>query len=267
MNFTKRYQLKPGRSLNLAKWDADDTAGWEKPAAQQKLAANTAQIAELQYRLYADARRSLLVVLQGMDASGKDGTVRHVFGPVNPRLPGDGVQSAHSARTRPRFSLAGAPGRTRPRRDRHFQPVTLRRRAGRARQQTRSPAVWQPRYDRINEFEQLLADSGTVILKFFLHISKAEQKERLQARLDDPQKNWKFELADLDMRAKWDQFQRAYEDALQKCSTAHGPWFVIPANKKWFRNLAVSEIVVETLSRIPFRFPRPKIDLSKVRIR
>ena len=252
----------------LAKLDPSHTFGWEKSAAVAKrLEQNTARLAELQLRLFAEGQHALLIILQGMDASGKDGTVRHVMSGLNPasclvhsfKVP-TAAEAHHDYLWRihhvvPARGEIGIFNRS------HYEDVLV------ARVRELVPkAVWQRRYQQINDFEQMLTENGVTILKFFLHIDKAEQRDRLQARLEDPAKNWKFERGDLDVRRQWGDYQRAYEAALTQCSTQWAPWYVVPANKKWFRNLAVSEIVRATLEDIDPQFPKPLPGLSKIRV-
>lgn len=268
MNFTKRLRVKPGHSLALADWDADETLGLTKDAAQAALRKNNQRLAELQARLFAEGRHAVLIVLQGMDASGKDGTVAHVMSGVNPqscRVTAFKVPTAEERahdflwrvhRAVPARGELGIFNRS------HYEDVLV------VRVHQLVPAkVWEARYRQINDFEALLTASGVTILKFFLHIGKGEQRDRLQARIEDPTKNWKFNPGDLEERKLWQPYQRAYEDVLRRCSTANAPWFIIPANKKWFRNLAVSEIIVAALEKLDPQFPPPLPGLAKVVVR
>jgi len=265
MNFRKYFVVKPGKRVHLRDRDPDDTAGWDKDKATEKvLEKNLARLDDLEYRLAAEHRRALLIVLQGMDTSGKDGTIRHVMSGVNPqgcrvtsfKVPaGEEVQHDYLWRIHrnvPRFGEIGIFNRS------QYEDVLV------ARVHSLVPKpVWSRRYEQINAFEKMLYESGTTILKFYLHISRDEQKKRLEARIDDPSKNWKISEADFAERNLWPDYQKAYEDAIRNCSTEWAPWFVIPANKKWFRNVAVSGILVETLERMNPKFPKPSIDLSK----
>lgn len=265
MNWTKKLLARPGHKIRLPDWDPADTAGLKKDEAGELLTGNIARLAELEYRLYAENRRALLIVLQGMDASGKDGTVRHVMTGLNPqscqvtsfKVPTteerahDFLWRIHKAM--PARGEIGIFNRS------HYEDVLI------VRVHNLVPKrEWSNRYRRINEFEALLTENGVRVLKFFLHISKDEQRDRLQARLADRTRNWKFNPADLAERKLWKDYQRAYEDALSRCSTAAAPWFIIPANKKWFRNLAVSQIIVETLEQMNPKFPKPTADLSRM---
>ena len=268
MKLRKQLLVKPGQLVTLAKLDTGHTFGWEKSdAVAKRLEQNTARIAELQWSLFAESRHAVLIILQGMDASGKDGTVRHVMTGLNPascRVTSFKVPSVEEARRDylwrihkvvPACGEIGVFNRS------HYEDVLIVR-----VRQLVPKDVWKRRYDQINDFEQMLTENGVTILKFFLHIDKAEQRVRLRARLSDPTKNWKFERGDLDVRRQWNLYQRAYEDALSRCSTKWAPWFVVPANKKWFRNLAVSEILRATLDDLNPRFPKPLFDVTKIRV-
>jgi PPK2 family polyphosphate:nucleotide phosphotransferase len=225
------------------------------------------RIGELQELLFADARQSVLILLQGMDTSGKDGAAKHVLECVNPA----GVQTTYfkapSAEERahdflwrvhkavPRHGNIGVFNRS------HYEDVLIVRVLN-----LQPEKIWRARYAQINAFEKHLTENGVVLLKFFLHISKKEQAERLQARLDNPRKNWKFEMADLEMRAKWPQFQKAYEDALNRCSTPWAPWHIVPADRKWYRDYVLASTVVDAMEKLKLKWPKPKMDLSQVKI-
>jgi PPK2 family polyphosphate:nucleotide phosphotransferase len=269
MKLGKRFMVKPHTRLRLGEFDPDDTAGFEKgDKAQAHLEKNIARMDELQYRLYAESRRALLIVLQGMDASGKDGTVRHVMSGLNPqgcRVTSFKVPSAEEAahdflwrihQAVPAHGQIGIFNRS------HYEDVLVVR-----VHELLPKSVWSARYDQINVFEKLLDENGVTILKFFLHISKQEQKERLEERLKDSTHNWKISPADLKERALWDDYVKAYETVLSRCSTSAIPWFIVPSNKKWFRNLAVSQIVVETLERMNPKFPKAAFDISKLKVK
>jgi len=267
MKLGKQLQVKPGDPVELSKRDPGQTFGWEKSAVAKHLEQNVARLAELQFRLFAESRQAVLIVLQGMDASGKDGTVRHVMSGLNPascRVQSFKVPTALEARhdylwrihqVVPARGEIGIFNRS------HYEEVLVVR-----VQELVPKEIWKRRYDQINDFEQMLTENGVTILKFFLHIDKAEQRDRLQARLDDPAKNWKFERGDLAVRRQWDAYQRAYEDVLSRCSTRWAPWFVVPANKKWFRNLAVSEILRGALEDLHPQFPKPLPGINKIRV-
>ncbi|MBI3829724.1 MAG: polyphosphate kinase 2 family protein [Planctomycetes bacterium] len=270
MNFTKRYRVKPGSKVKLKERDPDDSAGFKKKDREEIEALvrkNIQRLDELQYLLYAENKRSLLMVLQAMDAAGKDGTIRHVMTGVNPQgctvtsfkkpsdeeLDHDFLWRIHKAV--PNKGDIGIFNRS------HYEDVLVVR-----VHEIVPEEVWAERYEQINRFEKLLADNNVVIAKFFLHIGKDEQLRRFQDRLQDKNKHWKISPYDFAERKYWNEYQKAYEDALSKCSTAHAPWYVIPANKKWFRDLAVSQILVETLESLDMRFPEPKFDISKIKV-
>ncbi|MFG0260354.1 MAG: polyphosphate kinase 2 family protein [Phycisphaerales bacterium JB041] len=267
------HAVEPGSVVDLSAIDPGRTPGLSGPEAQERAAAETLHAENiramqgLQYRLWAEAKRSVLVVLQGMDTAGKDGTIRHVFGPLNPqgvRVEGfkqpTAEELAHDYLWRVHRKTP-AHGRIVIFNRSHYEDVLVVRVHGLVPE-----AVWRRRYEEINAFERLLAGSGTTILKVFLHISKGEQKLRLQARLDEPDKLWKFSTGDLAERARWDAYQEAYTDALSRCSTEHAPWFVVPADSKWYRNWAISSIVRRTLERLDPKPPRAEIDASSIRI-
>jgi PPK2 family polyphosphate:nucleotide phosphotransferase len=268
MRDLERRLRVPAHGFRLAERDPADCAGLKKPQAKELRATDLEQLAELQDRLYAESTRSLLVVLQGLDASGKDGTVKHVMSGVNPmscsalsfKAPA-GEELDHDflwrfERAMPRQGHIGVFNRS------HYEDVLVVR-----VHQLVPKKVWKARYDQINRFEELETELGTVILKFFLHISKAEQKKRLDARLADPNKNWKFSLADVQERALWDDYQEAYEDALNKCSTKAAPWYIVPADHKWFRDWMVATVIVDKLKSLNPKYPRPKADLAQIRIK
>jgi len=266
VHLAERFLVKPGSRVRLRDRDPDDTAGLGGSAdAKPLLEENLARLQDLQYLLYAENRRAVLVIFQAMDAGGKDGTIRHVLGPLNPqgvrvtsfRTPTE-EELAHDFlwrihRAAPRHGEIGVFNRS------HYEDVLI------VRVRDLVPKrVWSKRYVHINAFEAMLADSGVVLLKCFLHISKEEQLRRFRKRVEDPSKYWKANLQDFDERKAWDDYTRAYEAALSRCSTERAPWFVIPANKKWFRNLAVSQILRERLEALKMAFPKPSFDVSTV---
>ena len=267
--FADRLMVPPGGSVDLARIDATATPGFEgdKEAADVELARLHEELFEFQERLWAERRRSMLIVLQALDGGGKDGVIGNVFTAFNPqgvRVTGFGVPTeeelAHDFLWRVHPHAPGK-GRIAIFNRSHYEDVLVVR-VGRL-----APArVWRPRYSQINDFEKLLVASGTTILKFMLHISRDEQRERFQKRLDNPDKRWKFRLGDLDARARWDEYLAAYNEALARCSPAKAPWFVIPANHKWYRDLAVARIVADSARRMAPRFPEPEEDLSGVMI-
>ena len=264
-----RWIVKPGASLSLADRDPRDASGAPggKKETRALLEDLGTELAGLQERLYAESRQTLLVVLQAVDAGGKDGTVKHVFHGVNPQ--GVRVTSfkqpsseelAHDFLWRihanvPPHGYLGIFNRS------HYEDVLI------VRVHDLVPeSVWRGRYHHINHFEALLHGAGTRVIKLFLQISREEQAERLRARLADPTKRWKFNSADLAERARWDAYRAAYEEAIGQTSTEHAPWYVIPADRKWFRNWAVSRIVIETLEAMDPRYPEPAADLDDITI-
>jgi PPK2 family polyphosphate:nucleotide phosphotransferase len=262
-----RLRVAPGSRVRLDAHDASDTHGRSKEDSDDRLRKGQDRLAEAQDRLWAEAKHSVLVVLQGMDASGKDGTIKHVMTAFNPqgcsvasfKVPTP-VELAHDFLWRvhqrtPGKGEIGVFNRS------HYEDVLV------VRVHELVPrTVWSARFDQINAFESSLAAAGTTIVKFFLHIDRDEQRRRFEARLDDPAKRWKFRMADLLERKLWDAYQTAYEDVLSRCSTEAAPWYVIPANHKWFRNLAVAEIVADTIEELDPRYPAPAEDLSAVRV-
>lgn len=265
MDIAKRCIVKPGSKVKLAEWDPDENLGIQRD--DDALAKNIERLSELQHLLYADRRYALLIVLQAMDAGGKDGTIRHVMSGVNPqgcevvafKAPSS-EESQHDFlwRVHKAVPLRGDIGifnRS------HYEDVLIVR-----VHQLAPKKVWSKRYRQINAFERILADNNVTILKFFLHISNEEQRKRFEARLTDPAKNWKLSLPDFEERKHWDEYMRAYEVALRKCSTDWAPWYIIPSNSKWLRNYAVSTIITQTLTDLKLKYPAPAIDLSKIEL-
>lgn len=265
MTLREQLQVEPGQAVMLADWDPTDKLGFKKDSEyEEALAKDVARLDDLQYLMYAERQHALLIVLQGMDGSGKDGTIRHVMSGFNPqgcRVTPFKVPTAEEAghdflwrvhRAVPLKGDIAIFNRS------HYEDVLV------ARVRALVPKeVWTRRYEQINQFESLLHENGVTIVKFFLHLSKDEQKERLKERLDDPTKQWKVDLSDFDNRKYWDEYMAAYEDALARCSTDAGPWYIIPADRKWARNLAVSQILVETLEALKMKLPKPLFDRSK----
>ena len=263
----KRWRIAEGASVRLDHIDTRSTDGapGDKAATQATFPELWVALNDLQERLYAERRRSLLVVLQAMDAGGKDGTIGHVFRGVNPQgvrvatfkapteeeLAHDFLWRVH--RHVPADGEIGVFNRS------HYEDVLVVRVHGLV-----PKSVWKDRYGHIRAFEQRLVDEGATVVKLYLHISKEEQKERLQARLDDPKKHWKFRVGDLEDRKLWDDYQRAFEDAIAETSTDDAPWYVVPADRKWYRNWAVLRILTETLQEMDPQFPPPEGDLSAV---
>jgi PPK2 family polyphosphate:nucleotide phosphotransferase len=254
--------------VKLADYDTRFVDGeWDKKSARNQIEENTAVSTDLAYRLYAENRRSILMVLQGMDTSGKDGTIRTVMTGVNPQsfqistfkqpspeeLDHDFLWRIHKAI--PRRGEIGIFNRS------HYEDVLIVR-----VHQLIPEEQWRGRYHIINEFEKLLAEGGMTFIKCFLHISKDEQRERLQKRLDNPDKRWKFSKGDLAERKLWNDYQRAYEDALTNCNTKHAPWHIIPSDRKWYRNLVVSQILRETLERLDPQFPSAEHGLENITV-
>ena len=253
--------------IRLRDFDPDDCGGVEKDETRDKTRKLCERIGELQHLLYANATHAVIILLQGMDGSGKDSTGASVLEFVTPA----GVQTtnfkapsaeevAHDFLWRvhkavPRYGCVGLFNRS------HYEDVLIVRVLG-----LQPEKVWRDRYEQINAFEKLISDNRVVLLKFFLHISKEEQAERFRERLDNPTKHWKFSVADLKMRERWDDFQRAYEDAINQCSTKHAPWHIVPANRKWFRDYVVASAVVDALEQLNLKWPKCKDDLSKVKI-
>ncbi|MBN2163060.1 MAG: polyphosphate kinase 2 family protein [Pontiellaceae bacterium] len=267
MNFRKAYQVEPGTQVRLDKIDPADTGGFEsKKAALKKLEQAKRKLTELQYQLYSENKQSLLIVLQAMDAGGKDGTINHVMAPMNPQ--GCRVQSFKVPSSEERahdflwriHKAAPKNGEVVIFNRSHYEDVLIARVHDLVPKQ-----IWSKRYEYINDFEKLLATNNTRIVKFFLHISKDEQFARFGDRLAEPEKHWKISDSDYSERQHWDDYQKAFEDALSKCSTKQAPWYVIPANHKWFRNLAISQILVETMKSMNPKIPEPTVDIEEIR--
>ena len=260
-----KYLVRGGQKIDLDEVDPDDTSlvPGGKSEAKERLTGIVDRLAEIQEVLFAGHQQKLLIVLQGMDTSGKDGAIRHVMRGFNPqgtrvvsfRKPSE-EELDHDFLWRVHTKVP-AKGEVVIFNRSHYEDVLI------VRVHDLVPkAVWRKRYDQINDFERMLHETGTVILKFFLHISRDEQRERLQARVDDPKKCWKFQHGDLEERKFWKDYMRAYEDALSKTSTDWAPWYIVPANQKWYRNHLVGSIVVEALDQLHLKFP--KCDLSRV---
>lgn len=250
--------VHPNEKITLSKIDPADSSFFEKgkKAAQKRLTKLTGELELLQEKFYAQGKHRLLIVLQGMDASGKDGVIRHVFEGVNPqgvtvtsfKVP-TAEELAHDYLWRV-HQKTPATGQIAIFNRSHYEDVLVVRVKNLVDKQ-----IWSRRYDQINAFEKMLYEEGTIILKFFLHISKEEQKKRLQERLDDPSKHWKFNPGDLKDRALWPDYMAAYEDVLNKTSTPWAPWYVIPADRKWLRNLIIAEVLVQTLNDLQISLP------------
>jgi len=262
-----RWRIRPGTRPELAAIDTASTDGapGDKATTQATFPDMWAGLHQLQERLYAESARSLLVVLQAMDAGGKDGTIEHVFRGMNPQgvrvasfkapteeeLDHDFLWRIH--RQAPRHGEIGVFNRS------HYEDVLVVRVHGLVPE-----PVWRARYEHIRAFEELLTAGGTTVVKLFLHISKEEQAERMRARLEDPTKHWKFRATDLEERQRWDDYQAAFTDALAETSTETAPWYVVPADRKWYRNWAVLRILTETLEAMDPQYPPPEADLGSI---
>jgi len=251
-----RLLVKPGSTVNLADVDPNETFGHVKVTAEVKVAADLERLTSLQERLWAEHRHRVLIVLQGSDASGKGGTITHVmraFNPLGCRVVGFGVPNpvelAHDYLWRVHQVVPGN-GEISVFNRSHYEAVLVERVHSLVPEE-----VWSRRYDQINAFEQMLVEEGTTILKFFLHIDRDEQKRRLQARVSNPTKRWKFKMGDLAERKLWADYMAAFNEALMRCSTEQAPWFVIPANHNWFRNLAVGDIAAASLDALDPKYP------------
>ena len=267
MDYGKKFAVKPGAKVRLEKIDPSFTGKHPTHAeALSETQAHVERLGKLQYLLYADARQSLLVVLQGLDAAGKDGVIRHVFSGMNPQ--GTSVaafkqpsreEAAHDFLWRAHLR-APAQGEVMIFNRSHYEDVLV------VRVHKLVPhSVWSKRYELINEFETILAQSGTTILKFFLHISEQEQLSRFKQRLDDPSRQWKISESDYSERELWPKYMDAYEDAIAATSTKRAPWYVIPADHKWFRDLAISQIIAQTMDGMGLKLPPTRVDIAAIR--
>lgn len=267
MNYLERFRVRPGARVKLADIDPSFKDRHEgREDAAEEIEHYRKRLAELQEMLYVERRRSLLICLQALDTGGKDGTINHFLSAMNPqgctvtqfRQPSV-QEAAHDFLWRV-HRAAPARGEVAIFNRSHYEDVLV------VRVHDLVPkSVWSLRYERINAFEQGLIENDTQILKFYLHISSEEQLARFKARLDDPTKRWKISESDYQERRFWADYMTAYEDALSHCSTEHAPWFVIPANHKWFRNLAVARIVVEHLESLKLSYPKPTVDIERIR--
>ena len=262
------YRVEPGERVSLATVDPGETEHFEKKKdVARELEKQRRRIQDLQERLYAENQQGLLIVLQALDTGGKDGTIKHVFSGVNPqgcrvssfKLPS--AEEAHHDFLWRYHKSVPARGRIGIFNRSHYEDVLVVRVKNLVPEE-----IWRGRYEQINAFERNLTLEGITVLKFFLHISKDEQKSRLQRHLDDPNKRWKFSSADTKERALWDAYQRAFEDALSRCSTEHAPWYIVPANKKWYRNLVVARTIANTLEAIDPRYPPAEEGLDRIMI-
>ncbi len=267
MDHLKQFRVEPGARVKLSGLDPAFKGRHEDhESAAAEIEHYSQRLRALQELLYAEGRRSLLICLQAMDTGGKDGVINHVLGAMNPqgcrvahfRKPSD-EEAAHDFLWRA-HRAAPARGEVVIFNRSHYEDVLIVR-----VHQLVAKSVWSERYGRINEFERALGEDGTVILKFYLHISSDEQLARFKERLDDPTKHWKISEADYAERRFWPEYLRAYEEALSRCSTEQAPWYVIPGNHKWYRNLAVARIVVERLEAMGLAYPEPTVDLARIR--
>ena len=262
------YLIRPGKPVHFKRLKTKDSGDFKDRAEAEAIAEkNRRRLHDMQDVLYAQGTQSLLVILQAMDAGGKDGTIEYIFSGVNPQ--GCSVTSFKAPSTNEKahdflwriHAAAPAKGMIGIFNRSHYESVLVERVHNLAPKH-----VLKKRYDHINAFEQMLADEGTTIVKFFLHISFEEQAERMQARLDDPKKNWKFSPGDLEERKYWKDYAGAFEDALEKCSTEAAPWYAIPSDRKWFRNWAISDILVRTLEAMNPAYPPPIADISEYKV-
>jgi len=262
-----QYRVLPGSDVDLSQWDPADLRAWpgSKSEAKARLKILNDELEELQELLYAESKHRILIVLQGMDTSGKDGTIRHVFEGVNPQ----GVRVANF-KVPTRHELARdylwRVHQVVPRKGEivifnrsHYEDVLVVRVHSLV-----SEDVSTRRYDHINDFERMMHDEGTIIRKFYLHIDKDEQKERLLDRLHEPHKQWKFSLGDVKERKRWPDYTQAYETVLNRTSTDWAPWYIVPANRKWYRNLVVASLLVDTLKGLNMQYPEPEDGLDGV---
>jgi PPK2 family polyphosphate:nucleotide phosphotransferase len=267
MDILKDFLVPPGGSVDLKAFPTDARGqGVSKSSAQSTIEQLQKRMDELQFRLYAGHRQSLLICLQALDAGGKDGVIRHVFASMSPqgcRVVGFKQPSAeeldHDFLWRVERA-APARGEVVIFNRSQYEDVLI------ARVHDLVPReVWSRRYEQINDFERVLAANGTHVLKFFLHISKDEQLKRFKKRLDDPERQWKISEADYTEREHWDAYESAYEDAIGKCNTSEAPWYVIPSDRKWYRNLAVSAIIVDAMEKLGLELPPPSVDIDAIR--
>ncbi|HNT53139.1 MAG TPA: polyphosphate kinase 2 family protein [Anaerolineaceae bacterium] len=262
------YRVKPNQKIKLEDWDAAETSQFKgsKEDAQPRFEKLARELGELQEVLFAEGKHKILIVFQAMDTGGKDGTVRAVFGQVNPqgvrvanfKTPTT-IELAHDYLWRVHQQVPGKGELVIFNRS-HYEDVLV------VRVHNLVPDdVWKRRYDQINAFEQLLAEEGTTIIKFYLHIDRDEQRERLLERIDVPEKRWKFNPGDLEERQLWTDYMKAYEAVLERTSTPWAPWYIVPANRNWYRNLVVADVLVDTLSALKMAYPQPQEDITRYR--
>lgn len=265
-DITNKLMVTEGKKINLQKLSPEYDFSINEKKAEFVLKQNLKKrMSDLQYRLYAERKKALLIVFQGIDTSGKDSTIRHVISAFNPQsctvkafkepttedLSHDFLWRIHKS--------APAKGEIVIFNRSHYEDIIQPR-----VHKTIHKSIWSQRYEHINAFEKCLSDSNIKIIKFFLHISKEEQRKRLEERLNDPSKHWKVSERDMEDRKFWSSYTVAYQDIFKRCSNTWAPWYIIPANKKWFRNLAVGLIIVVTIERMKPKFPKPAINLSKI---
>lgn len=263
----RKLLIQPGKHMDLSKVDPDDTFGKKRDELDSKLPKLKSSMSELQYKLYIENERALLIVLQGMDTSGKDGVIRHViraFNPVSCRVESFKVPTSEELahdflwrihKTIPRKGFVVVFNRS------HYEDVVE------VRVQKLVPeSTCLERFDQIKQFEKMLSENNVKILKFYLHISKEEQKKRLLDRLSNPEKRWKVNEDDYEKRKKWDKYISAYTDAINNCSTKQAPWYVIPANKKWFRNWVISEIITNAMTEMKIKYPQLSSQFNNIKI-
>lgn len=265
----ERHRVRPGTTIKLADYDASDTSAFPGPKAQADavVAGKSQELNVLQELLYAEHKHKVLIVLQGMDTSGKDGAIRHVFQHVDPLGVRVGAFKAPSAEEAS-FDYLWRIHRHVPGKGEivifnrsHYEDVGI------ARVRELVPRqVWQRRYGQINDFERMLTEEGTTILKFYLHIDRNEQRKRLEARRDDPEKQWKFSRADIEERKFWPKYMEAYEEAISRTCTEWAPWHIVPANHKWYRNLVVASLIVDALSNLKMKYPKAGDSVEGVEI-
>jgi len=267
MSLIKKLLVEPGKKARLSDWDPNFTGDYQNKEQSLPVSEKLSdKLAKLQYMLFAENQKALLIVLQAMDAGGKDGTIRTVMGSMNPqsckvtsfKAPTD-EERAHDFLWRV-HRFVPRKGEVRIFNRSHYEDVLI------VRVHNLVPkSVWSNRFEQINNFEKLLVESDIHVIKFFLHISKSEQKKRFKERLEDPSKNWKAEPADFEERNYWSEYTKAYEDVLARCSTDFAPCYVIPANHKWFRNLAISQILVHHFEKLNMKFPKPRYEISELK--
>jgi PPK2 family polyphosphate:nucleotide phosphotransferase len=260
-------QVQAGKKLRLNDELAAGDFGWDSERCAAAMAENRQRLEELQYKMYADGRFAMLVVLQAIDGGGKDSTIRRVFSAFSPQgctVVSFKVPSAEELRHDYLWRIhrhTPARGEIVVFNRSHYEDVLVVRVNNLV-----PPAVWRERYEQINDFERLLVANGTRVVKIFLQISKDEQKKRFEERIADKRKHWKFDLRDLDKRKQWEQYREAYEAALSRCSTDAAPWYLVPADRKAFRDFAVSQILLRELEQMPLRWPQPAYDPGKIRV-